>query len=80
MIGDGQIVIKLVIYQPDPKRQKNYTTIVMADQVVVGEWYTSQRTLPADDLPAFTEKFRRTGARHGFEFSDNPPLFSNSTV
>ena len=77
MACDSKIAIKLVIYQPDPNRTKNYAAIVMANQIVAGEWYTAEKTLPAAALPAFTEKFRCEGARWGFEFSSNPPLISH---
>jgi len=74
MINDGQIKIRLVIYQPDPRRQKNYCTVVMADQIVQGEWYVAERTMPASELPTFKENFRWAGATRGFEFCDKPPL------
>ena len=74
MNSEAKIKIKLVIFQPDPRRQKNYAAVVLANQNVTGEWYIQERTLEAKDLVAFKEEFRWKGARHGFEYSDNPPL------
>ena len=77
MVNDNQVKIKLVIYKPDPGREKNYATVVLAGQKVKGEWYTQERIIPIDELPDFKEEFRWTGARHGFQWCGNPPLVPN---
>lgn len=74
MSSDNETAIRLVLYQPDPERQKSYAAVVLSNEIVKGEWFTQERRIPTNELSAFKEKFRRTGAQHGFEYSENPPL------
>ncbi len=76
MSSDNKVLIKLVLYQPDRERNKNYAAIVLRGQVVLGEWYTAEHSLAADDLLAYKERFQWFAIHHGFEYCEKPPLVS----